>query len=115
MTRLSDAELRWSADKHRQGYTWQEIGEALYVDKGQLAAEVKKSGYLYELPPLVMPENVPDYREFAWESLLDGYNKKQIAKAMRRSEGYVNKLLQDRKKVMPRLVTRWIKDERQTS
>lgn len=109
--KLSDAELRWAGDKHRQGYAWQEIGGALYVDKSQLAEEVKRSGYPYELPPLVMPEKVPDYREFAWESLLDGYNKKQIAKAMRRSEGYVNKLLQGRKKIMPRLVTRWIKCE----
>lgn len=106
--KLSDAELRWAADKHKQRYRWGEIGEALHVDRELLSEEVKKSGYQYELPPLVMPENVPDNREFAWESLLDGYNKKQIAKAMRRSEGYVNKLLQGRKKIMPRLVTRWI-------
>ena len=73
--------------------------------------QVVKSGYPYELPPLVMPENVPDYREFAWEALLDGYAKVQIAKAMGRSENYVNKLLQGRKKVMPRLVTRWIRED----
>ena len=109
--KLSDAELRWSADKHRQGYTWQEIGEALGVTRSIVTYQVEKSGYPYELPPLVMPEKVPDNREFAWESLLDGYNKKQIAKSMRRSEGYVNKLLQGRKKVMPRLVTGWIKCE----
>ena len=113
--KLSNAELRWAAGKHRQRYRWGEIGEALFVDPCTVSDAVKDSGYPYELPPLVMPENVPDNREFAWESLLDGYNKKQIAKAMRRSEGYVNKLLQGRKKVMPRLVTRWIKDERQTS
>lgn len=109
--KLSDAELRWAAGKHKQRYRWGEIGEALHVDRELLSEEVKKSGYQYELPPLVMPENVPDNREFAWESLLDGYNKKQIAKAMRRSEGYVNKLLQGRNKVMPRLVTRWIKED----
>lgn len=109
--KLSDAELRWAAGKHKQRYRWGEIGEALFVDPCTVSDEVKDSGYPYELPPLVMPENVPDNREFAWESLLDGYNKKQIAKAMRRSEGYVNKLLQGRKKIMPRLVTRWIKED----
>ena len=109
--KLSDAELRWSADKHRQGYTWQEIGEALGVIRDIVMYQVMKSGYPYELPPLVMPENVPDYREFAWEALLDGYAKVQIAKAMGRSENYVNKLLQGRKKVMPRLVTRWIRED----
>ena len=109
--KLSDAELRWSADKHRQGYTWQEIGGALGVSRDIVMYQVMKHGYSYELPPLVMPENVPDYREFAWEALLDGYAKVQIAKAMGRSENYVNKLLQGRKKVMPRLVTRWIRED----
>ena len=68
--KLSDAELRWSADKHRQGYTWQEIGEALGVSRDIVMYQVMKNGYPYELPPLVMPENVPDYREFAWDCLL---------------------------------------------
>lgn len=109
--KLSDAELRWAADKHKQGYTWWEISEALGVTRSIVTYQVEKSGYPYELPPLVMPENVPDYREFAWEALLDGYAKVQIAKAMGRSESYVNKLLQGRKKIMPRLVTGWIKCE----
>lgn len=109
--KLSDAELRWAADKHKQGYAWLEISRALYVDKSQLAKEVKRSGYPYELPPLVMPENVPDYREFVWESLLDGYSKIQIARAMKLDPYRITRLLQGRKKVMPRLVTRWIKCE----
>ena len=109
--KLSDAELRWSADKHRQGYTWQEIGEALGVSRDIVMYQVMKSGYPYELPPLVMPENVPDNREFAWESLLDGYRPAEIARAMRKSVSYVSRLLQCRKKIMPRLVTRWIKCE----
>ena len=109
--KLSDAELRWAADKHKQGYNWQEIGEALYMDRELLSEEVKKSGYQYELPPLVMPKNVPDNREFAWESLLDGYRPAEIARAMRKSVSYVSRLLQCRKKIMPRLVTRWIKCE----
>lgn len=109
--KLSDAELRWAGDKHRQGYAWQEIGGALYVDKSQLAEEVKRSGYPYELPPLVMPEKAPDYREFVWESLLDGYSKIQIARAMKLDPYRITRLLQGRKKVMPRLVTRWIKCE----
>lgn len=109
--KLSDAELRWSADKHKQGYTWWEISGALYVDKSQLAEEVKRSGYPYELPPLVMPEKVPDYREFAWESLLDGYSKIQIARAMKLDPYRIARLLQGRKKVMPKLVTRWIRED----
>ena len=111
MTKLSDAELRWAADKHKQSYRWGEIGEALHVDRELLSEEVKKSGYQYELPPLVMPENVPDNREFAWESLLDGYRPAEIARAMRKSVSYVSRLLQCRKKIMPRLVTRWIKED----
>ena len=109
--KLSDAELRWAADKHKQRYRWGEIGEALHVDRELLSEEVKKSGYQYELPPLVMPKNVPDNREFAWESLLDGYRPAEIARAMRKSVSYVSRLLPGRKKIMPRLVTRWIKED----
>lgn len=108
MTRLSDAELRWAGDKHKQGYTWWEIGEALGVSRNIVMYQVMKSGYPYELPPLVMPEKVPDYREWAWESLLDGYSKIQIARAMKLDPYRITRLLQGRKKVMPKLVTRWI-------
>lgn len=87
----------WAAWKHRMGYTWEEIGEALHMIDQGILYRVMKSG--------------APTREWAWECLLEGYTKTEIAVALDVSREWIEWLLKDRRKVMPPLVTAWIGGE----
>ena len=104
----------WAAWKHRMGYTWEEIGEALHMTDQGILYRVMKSGAPTKRPRLKKPKRLRGEgpsREWAWECLLEGYTKTEIAVALDVSREWIEWLLKDRRKVMPPLVTTWIGGE----
>jgi hypothetical protein len=104
----------WAAWKHRMGYTWEEIGEALHMTDQGILYRVMKSGAPTKRPRLKKPKRLRGEgpsREWAWECLLEGYTKTEIAVALDVSREWIEWLLKDRRKVMPPLATAWIGGE----
>ena len=75
----------WAAWKHRMGYIWEEIGEALHMTDQGILYRVMKSGAPMKRPRLKKPKRLRGEgptREWAWECLLEGYTKTEIAVAL---------------------------------
>lgn len=91
----SDAELRWAAWKHRMGYSWDDIGEALHISGNTARYQAMESGEPYLRPTLHRPKALrrgDGLREWAWESLLEGYTKPEIAQAAGERLDYIEEL-----------------------
>ena len=106
-----DPQGEWIAWKHRMGYSWDEIGAALHISGNTARYQAIESGEPYLRPTLHRPKALrrgDGLREWAWESLLEGYTKPEIAQAAGERLDYIEELLKNRKKIMPPLVTTWI-------
>lgn len=101
----------WAAWKHRMGYTMGRNRGSASHDRSGILYRVMKSGAPTKRPRLKKPKRLRGEgpsREWAWECLLEGYTKTEIAVALDVSREWIEWLLKDRRKVMPPLVTTWI-------
>lgn len=61
---LTEKQLRWAIEKSKQGYTYEEIAEALYVCDMTLRRSLKRYGYQVRKnrarPGLVLPNELKE-------------------------------------------------------
>ena len=63
---LNDEQVEWAFRKHCEGYTFEEVADALYVNISTIRSEFKKKGLKRTLPPIEYSpdEKVPQIVKF---------------------------------------------------